>query len=68
MQYRQDPRTGRMLSALGFGLMRLPRGLTGIDVQKATDIVREAVERGVNYFDTAYIYPGSEEAFGKVLA
>jgi predicted aldo/keto reductase-like oxidoreductase len=69
MQYRNDPKSGNELSLLGFGLMRLPRTLTQqIDIDKTEAMVRMAVEQGVNYFDTAYVYGGSEEAFGKVLA
>ena len=68
MQYRTDPRSGNQLSALGFGMMRLPRGLTGLDVEKTTALVKLAVELGINYFDTAYLYSGSEDATGKALA
>jgi predicted aldo/keto reductase-like oxidoreductase len=68
MQYRLDNRTGNKLSVLGFGCMRLPRNMGGTDMQKTERLIMDAVERGVNYFDTAYIYPGSEEALGTVLA
>ena len=68
MQYRVDPRSGNQLSLLGFGMMRLPRGLSSIDQEKTTALVKEAVAGGVNYFDTAYIYPGSEVALGRALA
>ena len=27
----------------------------------------EAIDNGVNYFDTAYIYPGSETTLGEIL-
>lgn len=67
MQYRVDPKSGNHLSALGFGCMRFPRNLTQIDLSKAERLVLKAVELGVNYFDTAYIYPGSEEALGAIL-
>ena len=67
MQYRTDPRSGQQLSALGFGLMRLPRGLTGIDQEQTTALVAQARAGGVNYFDTAYVYPGSEAALGRAL-
>ena len=68
MQYREDKRNGGKLSALGLGCMRFPSTLGVID-QEATDaLVLQAFERGVNYFDTAYSYPGSEEALGKALA
>ncbi|MCL2632187.1 MAG: aldo/keto reductase [Coriobacteriia bacterium] len=68
MQYRTDPRSGNQLSILGFGMMRLPRGLTGIDQDKTTAMVSLAIQEGINYFDTAHVYAGSEEATGKALA
>jgi predicted aldo/keto reductase-like oxidoreductase len=46
--------------------MRFPKGPG--DRQKAEDLVMKAVERGINYFDTAYMYPGNEEALGAALA
>jgi predicted aldo/keto reductase-like oxidoreductase len=47
--------------------MRFPRKGAAIDREKTERLVMEAVNRGVNYFDTAYIYAGSEEALGAVL-
>ncbi len=68
MQYRND-KQGNPLSALGFGCMRFPRAATGgVNLPKAEEAVLAAVEAGVNYFDTAYIYPGSEAALGAILA
>jgi len=67
MQYREDKQSGNQLSALGFGCMRFPRGIAGIDIDKSAALVQSAVERGVNYFDTAYIYPGSEAALGQIF-
>ena len=68
MQFRTDPKSGNELSALGFGCMRFPRGITGqVDLDKAAALVQSAVERGVNYFDTAYIYGGSEAALGQIF-
>lgn len=68
MQYRVDPRTGNRLSALGFGCMRLPRGISGIDMKKSEQLILRAIQEGVNYFDTAYLYAGSEAALGSILA
>ncbi|MDR3356905.1 MAG: aldo/keto reductase [Spirochaetaceae bacterium] len=68
MQYRTDGKSGNRLSVLGFGCMRFPRVIGPIDMKKTSALVREAVEHGVNYFDTAWIYPGSEEALGAALA
>lgn len=69
MSYRRIPGTGDSLSALGFGMMRLPTSFGGrnsaaIDKEAATALVRRAVERGINYFDTAYFYHlGASETF-----
>lgn len=68
MLYRKNQRNGDDLSQLGFGCMRFPRKGMGIDISRSAEIAHAAIERGVNYFDTAYIYPGSEEALGKILA
>lgn len=68
MQYRSDQKSGNELSVLGFGCMRLPSGIGGIDMKKTEQMILKAIKQGVNYFDTAYIYPGSEVALGKVLA
>jgi len=67
MQYRSDTKSGSRLSALGFGCMRFPRGVTGVDLDKTATLLQSAVERGVNYFDTAYIYGGSEIALGQIF-
>ncbi len=66
MQYRND-RHGEPLSVLGFGCMRFTRKGGGIDVDKAEREILEAVSAGVNYFDTAYVYSGSEAALGRIL-
>ncbi|MDR0813967.1 MAG: aldo/keto reductase [Oscillospiraceae bacterium] len=66
LQYRIDNKSGNRLSALGFGCLRFPRTLT-IDVGKTEKLIIEAVARGVNYFDTAYVYGGSEAVLGEIL-
>ena len=66
MQYRQGA-GGREWSALGFGCMRFPKEGSRIDQEEAEREILRAVELGVNYFDTAYIYPGSEECLGRIL-
>ena len=68
MQYRLDAKNGNKLSALGMGCMRLPGTLGNIDQAKAEAVVMEAIAQGINFFDTAYLYPGSEVALGKILA
>ena len=67
MQYRKD-RQGNDVSILGFGCMRFTRKGTGIDYEKAEAEILRAIDLGVNYYDTAYLYPGSEELLGEVLA
>ncbi len=53
---------------LGFGLMRLPRLSDGtIDVPQVSDMVDRFIEAGGTYFDTAFVYEGSEEATRKAL-
>ncbi len=66
MQYRRD-RRGVLVSALGFGCMRFKRKGSGIDQEETEREIVRAVELGVNYFDTAYIYPGSEASLGEAL-
>ncbi|MCR5302902.1 MAG: aldo/keto reductase [Lachnospiraceae bacterium] len=55
------------LSALGFGCMRFPKKGNGFDHDEIERELRYAIDNGVNYFDTAYLYPGNEEAFGRAL-
>ena len=66
MNYRKD-KYGNDLSILGFGCMRFQRKMGQIDMEKMEAQILLAIEQGVNYFDTAYIYPGSEAALGQVL-
>ena len=56
MQYRSD-KYGNSLSILGFGCMRFQQKLGRIDLEEAEREILLAYENGVNYFDTAYIYP-----------
>lgn len=66
MQYRKN-KNGDNWSVLGYGCMRFTKNGTAIDLEKAEKELLEAFHSGVNYYDTAYIYPGSEEALGKIL-
>lgn len=72
MAYRPHGTTGAMVSALGFGMLRLPRLADGktVDEAKSIELLRHAIDHGVNYVDTAWIYLGgqSEAATGKALA
>lgn len=66
MQYRKD-KQGNELSILGYGCMRFTNKNGKIDLEKAEREILTAYQNGVNYYDTAYIYPGSEEALGIIL-
>ena len=66
MQYRKD-RYGNPISILGFGCMRFARKGGAIDMAEAERELLAAIDGGVNYLDTAYIYPGSEAAVGEIL-
>ena len=66
MNYRTD-RYGNELSILGFGCMRFPQKLGRIDMEETEAEIMTAFRSGVNYYDTAYLYPGSEAALGEIL-
>ncbi len=67
MEYRNNTQGEETLSALGYGCMRFPKKGNSIDMVAVEAQILYAIEQGVTYFDTAYVYPGSEEALGKVL-
>lgn len=67
MKYRKD-RNGNKISILGYGCMRFSKKGSEIDLDKTEEEIMHAIHSGVNYLDTAYIYQGSEEALGKILA
>ena len=61
------------LSALGLGAMRLPvfdGDEAKIDETAAAEMVKYAMEQGINYYDTAWGYHGgnSETVMGKILS
>ena len=66
MNYRHD-KYGNPLSILGFGCMRFTTKMGRIDINKAEKEIMTAINGGVNYFDTAYIYPGSEALIGEIF-
>ena len=55
------------ISILGYGCMRFVTKNGRIDFDKAEKEFMRAYELGVNYFDTAYIYPGNEEIVGRII-
>lgn len=67
MQYRKD-RKGNDISVLGYGCMRFTKRGGSIDIDKAQKEVMAAIRSGVNYLDTAYVYPGNEAALGEILS
>ena len=66
MEYRED-KLGNKLSVLGYGCMRFTQKNGKIDFEKAEKEILRAYELGINYFDSAYIYPGSEAFLGEVF-
>ena len=66
MQYRCD-KHGNLLYILGYGCMRFTKKGNSIDIDKAEQEILAAFRAGVNYYDTAYIYPGSEAALGEIF-
>lgn len=58
---------GKETPKLGFGLMRLPRRGVVINVEQVKQMVDLFLEAGFTYFDTAFVYPGSENAIRKAL-
>ncbi|MDR2163211.1 MAG: aldo/keto reductase [Clostridiales Family XIII bacterium] len=69
MRYRTFDKTGEQVSLLGFGAMRLPTDGGEVDEAEAIRMIRHAIDRGVNYVDTAYMYHDgvSEAVVGKAL-
>ncbi len=70
MQYRDFGKTGIKVSALGYGCMRFQTVGGKVNPEFAKEQILLAIENGVNYFDTAYIYNGgkNESILGKILS
>ena len=58
---------GENTKKLGFGMMRLPKNGEEIDIEQTCVMVDQFLEAGFTYFDTAFVYNGSEEATRKAL-
>ena len=72
MKYRKFGKLGIEGSAFGLGCMRFNGQASGdsiIDEQKAIGLIRRAIDGGVTYLDTAYVYLNktSEIVVGKAL-
>ena len=83
MQFRHIGNSGIKASILGFGCMRLPMLpnpkkeppknifdlMKHVDEKKSIEMIHWAMEKGVNYFDSAYMYHGgvSEIVLGKAI-
>ncbi len=77
MRYVDFGKTGLKVSRFGIGCMRLPLKQnfsrqtddSGIDEDEAIKMIRYGVDKGVNYYDTAYVYHrgNSEVVLGKAL-
>lgn len=69
MLYREFGNTGEQVSELGFGCMRFPQLDGKIDEKKSIEMIRFAIDNGINYIDTAYMYHDgeSENLVGKAL-
>ena len=67
MQYRLIKKTGDEVSALGFGAMRLPLKNGKINREVAKAQIYHAIDNGVNFIDTAYLYGDSEKFLGEIL-
>lgn len=72
MQYRKLEKLGVELSALGYGIMRMPllsKDPGDLDEDEGIKLIRHAIDNGINYVDTAYNYHKgkSEVLVGKAL-
>ena len=66
MKYRKVPKTGDKISTLGYGCMRFPGAIPSVNIneKKATKQLLLAIDKGINYFDTAWPYhAGNSEKF-----
>lgn len=69
MLTRTNTKNSEELSILGFGCMRLPMKGGSFDEPRSIALIHDAIEKGVNYFDTAYIYQNgkNETLLGQAL-
>ena len=73
MQYVEYGKTGKMITRLGFGVLRIPSQLKNgevvYDEEKSIQVIKHAINSGINYFDTAPAYCNklSESILGKAI-
>lgn len=67
MQNRLIKKTGDEISPLGFGAMRLPLKNGKVDRELARKQIYHAIDNGINFIDTAYLYGDSETFLGEIL-
>lgn len=68
MQHRTLGKTGVALSALGLGCMGMSAFYAGYDDAESVATIHHALDRGINFFDTAQAYAGNEELVGRAIA
>lgn len=70
MLTRENTNNGDKLSILGFGCMRFPMKGKNIDEERSIALIRTSIDKGINYFDTAYFYNSgkSEVILGKAVS
>ncbi|UCC17485.1 MAG: aldo/keto reductase, partial [Dehalococcoidales bacterium] len=59
MKYRKFGKLDWEVSVLGFGVMRLPQNsddMGDVDEEESIRMIRYAIDQGVNYLDSAYLY------------
>ncbi len=66
MLYRLNPKNGDRISALGFGCLRLSNEAE-VSQEAYERVIKSALGAGINYFDTAWAYSGSEAMLGHAL-
>src|SRR5512134_1738856 len=68
MRYRTYPRTGWMVSEIGYGMWGMG-GWSGSDDQQSLESLQLSVDLGCNFFDTAWAYGEgrSEALLGKIV-
>ena len=65
MEYKTYGKTEDKVSRLGYGLMRLPMVEGHVDMDVAVELIRHAIDKGVNYLDSAVMYCNNEKMLEK---